>query len=394
MKSSMITIMKKELARFFGDKRLVFSSVILPGVLIYVMYTFMGSAMTNMYTVDEDYEYKVTAVNMPASIGPMFENAQFDVKEITEDEIEKNKTAITDKKEDLCMVFPADFETDVMMYDSASGETAPQVEIYYNSAETTSQTSYRIAIEMMDAYESGMINKFDVNGGEPDAFDLATDEDTTASIFSSMLPMLLMIFLFTGCMGVAPDAIAGEKERGTMATLLVTPTKRSQIAMGKIIALSIIALLSGLSSTLGTLLSLPKLMAGAEEGMNASVYGPYEYVLLLLVILSTVLLLVAGISIISAFAKTIKEAQTMIMPLMMIVMFIGITAMFGNGAATELVKYFIPLYNSVQCMMAIFSFEIVPLNIVITVLSNLVCTGIGIFALTKMFNSERIIYTK
>lgn len=70
-------------------------------------------------------------------------------------------------------------------------------------------------------------------------------------IFSSMLPMLLMIFLFTGCMSVAPESIAGEKERGTIATLLVTPVKRSHIAIGKIIALSIIALLSGISSTLG-----------------------------------------------------------------------------------------------------------------------------------------------
>lgn len=394
MKSSMFTIMKKELARFFGDKRLVLSSVLLPGLMIYVMYTFMGSAMSKMYTVDEDYEYKVSAVNVPAVLEPMFEEAKFEIKEISEGELEENKAKITEKKEDLCMIFPVGFEADVAAYDSASGDEAPQVAIYYNSAETSSQTAYRMTIEMLDAYESGMINKFDVNTGESEAYDVATEKDATGSIFSSMLPMLLMIFLFSGCMSVAPDSIAGEKERGTMATLLVTPTKRSQIAIGKIIALAIIALLSGLSSTIGTLLSMPKLMAGAEGGMSVSVYGVMDYVLLAIVILSTVLLLIAAISIISAFAKTIKEAQSMIMPLMMVVMFIGITAMFGGGAASQLLSYLIPLYNSVQCMIAIFSFEIVPAHIAVTVVSNLVYTGIGIFALTKMFNSEKIIYTK
>ena len=66
-------------------------------------------------------------------------------------------------------------------------------------------------------------------------------------VFSSLLPMLLMMFLYSGCASVAPESIAGEKERGTIATMLITPTKRSDIAIGKILALAIIALLSGTS---------------------------------------------------------------------------------------------------------------------------------------------------
>lgn len=166
-----------------------------------------------------------------------------------------------------------------------------------------------------------------------------------------MLPMLLMIFLFSGCMSVAPEAIAGEKERGTIATILVTPTKRSELAVGKIFALSIIALLSGASSTLGTMLSLPKLMGGVET-MSAAYYTAADYLVLAAVILSTVLL-VALISIISAYAKTIKEAQTSVMPLMIVVIFLGVTAMFGSGAKSQLVYYCIPLYNSVQAMVGI-----------------------------------------
>ena len=79
---------------------------------------------------------------------------------------------------------------------------------------------------------------------------------------------------------------------------------------------------------------------------------------------------------------------------MILVMVIGITGMFGSGAQENSLFYLIPVYNSVQCMMGVFSFEIVPLHIVLTVVSNLVYTGLGIFLLAKMFNSEKIIFSK
>lgn len=179
---------------------------------------------------------------------------------------------------------------------------------------------------VLDGYEASMANKFDVNSGDTE-YDLASKEDSTGQIFSMMLPMLLMIFLFSGCMAIAPESIAGEKERGTIATLLVTPMKRGQLAMGKIISLGIIGLLSGISSFVGTMLSLPKLMGTESNAMDASVYSVTDYILLLLVILTTVLVLVGALAVISAFAKTVKEAGSMIMPLMVVVMVISITSM-------------------------------------------------------------------
>ncbi len=120
-------------------------------------------------------------------------------------------------------------------------------------------------------------------------------------------------------------------------------------------------------------------MGAASDQLNATVYTAADYALLGVVILSTVLLLITLISLISCFAKTIKEAQTAVVPLMILVMFIGVTAMFGNGAKQELPYYFIPLYNSVQCMIGIFSFDLQPTFILASVSSNLIFTGLGIF---------------
>ncbi|MCI8562042.1 MAG: ABC transporter permease, partial [Lachnospiraceae bacterium] len=191
-------------------------------------------------------------------------------------------------------------------------------------------------------------------------------------------------------LAVAPESIAGEKERGTIATLLVTPVKRSHIAIGKILALSIIALLSGASSTIGTVLSLPKLM-GAAGDLDGSVYSVTDYLLLAVVILSTVMVFVTVLSLISAYAKSIKEAQSYATPVMIILMVVGITAMFGNGAKEELYYYCIPAYNSVQSMVRIFEFNVSAGTMLVTVVSNLAITLLGAFVLTKMFQSERIV---
>ena len=164
---------------------------------------------------------------------------------------------------------------------------------------------------LLEGYETSLSNKFDVNPGDG-TYDLATQADTAGTLMSSMMPMLLMIFLFSGCMAAAPESIAGEKERGTIATLLITPLRRRDLALGKICALSIIALLSGLSSTIGTLLSMPTLMQ-MEGGVGAA-YTPVHYLALCLNALSQSLFIVACISLISAFAKTIKEAQTYVTP--------------------------------------------------------------------------------
>ena len=209
------------------------------------------------------------------------------------------------------------------------------------SSDLDSSTAFNTVQGILDAFESSMANKFDINAGEG-TFDLASEEDVTAMMFSMMVPMLLMVFLFSGCMAVAPESIAGEKERGTIATLLVTPMKRSHLALGKILSLSAIAILSGCSSFLGTMLSLPKLMGGAEE-LNANVYGINDYVMLLFVILSTVLVIIAIISIVSAFAKNVKEATGWVTPIMIISMLIGVTSMIESLCKTEPVWYLIPL---------------------------------------------------
>ena len=385
MRSPVLTIFKKELARFFGDRRMALTTILLPGLMIYVLYTFMGNALSSQFSVEDTYRPTAVVENLPDSLSAALSQALEIQEEAEPMELVRNQ------KLDLYIRFPAGFDEAVAAYDMASGKAARQVEVYYNSAAATSGDGYNLVLEILNQYVSSLVNKFHLNWNG--IYDLATQEDATGSIFSSMMPMLLLIFLFSGCMAVAPESIAGEKERGTIATLLITPTKRGSIALGKIMALSVISLLSGASSAIGTTLSLPKLMGAASEQLTVT-YGVGDYALLGVVILSTVLLLITLISIVSAFAKSVKEAQTYVTPLMIVVILVGVTAMFGGGAKTELCYYLIPVYNSVQCMVGIFAFSASPVLILTAVAANLAVTGLGVFLLTRMFNSEGIMFSR
>lgn len=390
MRNGVLTIMKKELDRFFGDRRMVFS-ILMPGILIYVMYCFMGVAMGDAFGVDEDYTPTVRAAGLPASMEPLLQQTGFAVT--AEEDEAAAREAVAAQTLDLLLVFPEDFDRITADYEVSSGLPAPNVEIYYNSAATSSAMAYQAVTGLLDAYEDQMVNKFDVNAGGG-AYDLATVEDTAGSIFSMMMPLLLMMFLYSGCAAVAPESIAGEKERGTIATMLITPIRRSDVALGKILALALISMISAVSSTVGTVLSLPKMMGGMSDEVSADIYSVQDYLLLAAVIFSTVLVLVTVISILSAFAKTIKEAQTYVMPVMLVVMGLGIVGMFGGGASQELAEYCIPLYNSVQCMVGVFSFSVLPLGVAATVGVNVVVTLVGVVVLARMFNSEKIIFSK
>lgn len=388
--SAIFTIFKKEISRFFKDRRTLVA-LIMPGILIYVVYSLMGGAMSDAFVTDEEYMPRIVAVELPESVGSMIDGETAILTAVTEDKIGEIKEQIAEGERDILVVFPAGFDELVANYTPSGNTPAPNIDIYYNSTSTDSTTAYTYMVTLLDIYESSMTNKFDVNmsGG---AYDLASDEDMTSMIFSMIMPMLLVMLLFSGCMAVAPESIAGEKERGTIATLLITPTKRSHIAIGKILALSIMALISGASSTLGVVLSLPKLM-GDTVSIDGSVYGVTDYLMLAVVILSTVLVFVTVISIISAYAKSVKEAGTYVTPLMIVSMLIGLSGMFGT-VASNTALYLIPIYNSVQSMIGIFSFSASIPNMVVTVISNIAFTGIGVFVLTRMFNSERIMFNK
>lgn len=380
-------VFKKELLRFFKDKRMIIGTLILPGLLIYLVYSFMGDGMRGLIG-GEERTPTAYVQDLPEQLAEGF-SAVFDVTEIGEDGAESAKEAVKNAQTDIFVVFPEGFWSSIM---NPTGDV-PNVEIYFNAAESNSSSAYSAAVALLDALESSLSNRFDVNNpASGGIYDLSDERDVTSMIFSMLMPMLMMIFIFTGAMSVAPESIAGEKERGTFATLLVTPVSRAGVAVGKIFALSIISVLCGLSSFIGIMLSLPKMMGGAD--VSANIYSVGDYFALFGIVVSSVLLIVAMISVISAFAKSVKEASAYVTPLMIVVVLLSVTCMFTDGAPASVWPYLIPLYNSVQAINAVFSFTAVALNLAVGMIANLVYTALLVWLLTAMFRSEKIMFRR
>ena len=393
MKNNTWTIFKKECARFFGDRTMLFTTVIMPGLLIYLIYSLMGDSIVNSKNEAQPILY---VENMPESFRPILEVLPLDL--VTEDfDAGRLREGLVSKECNyLFLAFPVGFDTLMAHYNSSDGMATLNVQLFYNSASDSFNQGYSLVKTALDKYKNSVCNPFELNATVDGAevYDYGTKEDFMGNILSELLPLMLLIFAFSGCMSIAPSSIAGEKERGTIATLLVTPLKRRELALGKVLSLSLFAMLNGLSSFVGVMLSFPKMISADEIGLDANIYQVSDYVVLLLLILGTVLILVSVISIISAKAKSVKAASTAVAPLMIVVALIGLLPMMSGANAEGLAYYMIPLYNSVLAMSKVFSHEAQVLPVVVTIASNVFYTVLGVWVLTRMFNSEKVMFSK
>jgi sodium transport system permease protein len=385
-----IATFKKELRRILTDKRMLMS-LVLPGVSIYILYSLIGSFTTMQQAIDEDYVYKIAVIEKSIEIESMWKTLPYnlEITEIEEVELETYKQKISDGTWDIIVIFDKDFYEEINNYDINSGLTAPEIKIYYNQTSNESFMIYQTLVLQLQVFEESISNLFDVNRETNITYNLASKEDQSIEFITGLVPFVLMLFLFTGAQTLASESIAGEKERGTIATMLATPVKRFEIALGKIFGLSVTVLISATSSFLGLMLSLPNLVG--SESFTLSMYGPLTYFLLFIIILSTVLIFIVLISIISAYAKSIKEATSLIGPLQMVILGIGLTSILGVSSNNVLL-YAIPIYNSVLSITDVFSIELQTISLVITVFSNFSVFVFGAFVLAKMFSNEKVMF--
>ena len=372
------TIMKKEFLRFFKDRRLL-SAILLPGIAIYCIYSFLGGVITDTMMPSEDTVYTVQTVNAPAQ----FETeiallGTFECTAVNADETETAQGQVRDESVDLLIIFPENFSL-------TAPEQGAGVTVYFNSVSTTSTVAYQLVSSYLSAYQYDNA-KFSVLPA-----DTATAEDTSGMLLSMVGPMLVLAMLISGCISIAPESIAGEKERGSFATMLVTPVKRSHIAIGKILSLSAIALLGGVCSFTGIVLALPKLLEGQME-LGAISYTLTDYAMLLGVVLSTVLVMVALVSIGSALAKSVKEAAAFVGPLSLVSILFGFGTMLLD--ANTWWCYLVPLLNSATALSVIFSATANPAFVLLTIGVNVVL-AVGLSALlAALFNSEKVMFNK
>lgn len=387
----LLALMKKEFVRFFRDPRLIFA-MIAPGLLIFMIYSIMGSVMNAETQNTFDYDFKVY-IEETSQIVSVLEGS---VKEaggtltLTPAESEESaKKEVEEGKADAFLVFSPNFDEAVASYEVGSGVKAPSVEIYYRSGDEASSAFYALTTSVLEAYEASISNKFDVNAGT--GYDFSPAGEFVTQLMAGLFPFLIVIFVFSACMTVTLESVAGEKERGTLATILVTSVPRYQIALGKILPLGCVSLIGAVSSFLGVMLSMPRLMGVSIGAMFAGV-GAAGYLLLFLLILSVVPLIVALISIVSTVARSVKEASAYTSVIMIITMVLSLLSAFVAGIGSWSVA--VPILNAVVCMQGAFTGSYVVWQCLVSVLMNFAYTALIVFLISRMLSSERFMFGK
>ena len=190
----------------------------------------------------------------------------------------------------------------------------------------------------------------------------------------------------------ATDATAGEKERGTLETLLTFPIKSKDIIIGKFLSVTLSSVITGVLSLILAIISLKiaNNMFSIYEGMDLML--PASSLIFALIVILAYSLLISGLCIaIASKSKTFKEAQSALTPLTFISFFPGMIA-FMIGITTTNVYACIPFLNYTLIFTDITSGNINFVHILLMLVSTIIIIAVVLKIIIKQYKSERVLF--
>ncbi|MFZ5470618.1 MAG: ABC transporter permease [Myxococcota bacterium] len=217
-----------------------------------------------------------------------------------------------------------------------------------------------------------------------DEVDLDFEKDLGPLIASRMLPVMLLAMLFMGALYPAIDLTAGEKERGTLETLLVAPVRPSEVLAAKYLTVALIASAATLMNLAAMGLSFG-LGLSLAEGVTATVRFGVGQVATLVVCLLPTAFLVSGLALaVASLAKSFKEAQTLLTPLVLAGTVPGTIALMP-GIELSALTAVVPLLNVALLVKAAVLGTAQPLHVLICFASVAGCAVLAVRLAAKAF---------
>ena len=381
-----ITVAKKEIRAFFTDKAIMLQMFILPFVIVFGYCMLMTSMTDAQKESTEQLEKPVVAysINAPEEFKSALEELK--IVPAPDNDIDKYQKQIKNKETDLLMVFPDDFK----MSDPGSADLS-NIDIYYNSQKNNSMELYSKTTIVFTTMQPRI---FTFNETADKNYDLFDSDAMFRKMLGGIIPMMVFMAVYMVCMSLAANSVAGDKEKGFLNTLLITPIKRGHLAIGKSLSILVVAIISSCSAFIGMALSLPKLGKSMDMG-DAIKYSIQEYIMLFAAVVTGSFVLVAILMIISTVAKDVKQATT-ISPLLLFVILIPTLFNMTDSFSERIEKlgstnYLIPVWNSVKMLQDVIRLEYTVQNACTMVAVNIAAAAVGIFIVGRLFNREKIV---
>lgn len=345
------TVFKKELIDTLRDRRTLIVMIIVPILLFPIIMKVSTFFSREMQDKAQSKTLKVAVVgNSPELMKALNVRDEGEGKYewITYKDTLSIDQAIRDEKIDLGLYVDDDFSQFIK-----EGQTG-KIHLFYNAVEMGVVDRLQSKI---DAYISQVqMERLQALGIQMNALqpievverNIASDQEMIGKMAGGILPYVFILFGFLGCMYPAIDLFTGEKERGTIETILTTPVPRWKILAGKMMVVALSGFMAAVFGILGLYFASTGL-GDVSESLSATInqlFTVKSLVSMLLLILPLVVFFAGLIIPIAIYAKSFKEAQSMASPLNILVIFPAMIGMFP-GIAYSITTAFIPVVNVV-----------------------------------------------
>ena len=411
-------LIRKEFLDVIRDKKAVIMMLIIPLVLYPLIFFGTMAVMTAVQSGMEHHEYKVVVEPVQpddaykAILSAIDEHNNPEKSDESEedskvtDQIKAIRRSEEWNYDKACEALQNE-EIDAYVRISSQDKDAKTVyQIVYVSSITNSSYAAdilkSILVKMNRAEseriikEMGQLPDYVLNPITIKNQDIASREQTTGNLLGMVVPMLLIISLLMGTMYPAIDTTAGEKERGTLETLLTLPVTNREIIFSKFITVATIGIVSALLNlaSMGMIgfymVKLVGNMGISDVKINLGSFIPAIIVTVLAVLVFS--LFISAITMcITAFAKSYKEANNYITPMTLVVMLTGYIAFIPNIELDRNMAI-VPVANICLLIKNILSFKYDISIIAIVLLSNIVYAIIAILFLSRIYDSEGILF--
>lgn len=335
---SIFTVYRKELKDSLRDRRTLFSTIIIPTIIMPILMFGVGRLMTQVVSKAREEIPAVAIVggqDSPGIVARLHADKRLRVVAAGDDW----QQAISDKKIRAAIAFPPGFEAGL-----ALGAAGP-VTLYHYEGEMKSRFGReeleRFLRELRDQNVADRLAARALPATFTQPFEMrranvAPPEKVGGNLLGGFVPYLIIVLCFTGAMYPAIDLTAGEKERGTMETLLCSPVGRTEIVLGKfllvltgslsamvfmLISMGTSAVIAGTLAFGGTRgLPVAEMAARADAaGETLPMIDPFGLLGVLAMVLPVAVLFSALIFTVGLFAKSYKEAQSYVAPMVFLV---------------------------------------------------------------------------
>ena len=391
----------KEIKHLFRDTKTIVQTVVVPTfitpLLLGGIFWYVGSIATE--ETKKTYDISAYTTFDSPLIKDLSESDRINV--ISEDSVANVVDSVTLGQTEIGIVFDDNFTNALEANDSA------KITIYSKNIDTFSQAK-SLVINKINDFEDVERNKRLVALNLNDEYvnpinieeeDLTTEEESAGSIFGAILALFFVMYVISGAMYPAIDLGAGEKERGTMETLISTNISSVDIIIGKMLSVTTSAVLTATFSMLGFAVPLTIMFLFYADSVNeylfsllSAVVNPVAFLGVFVLIIPLSVFMGAFLLTISVYAKTPKEAGLLLGNVLIVFIIPCYVPLINPGLELDFVGALIPCYNLALITNNLIAGTVDWFLYSVALVSTIIYCCIAIYISYIMFDDENVIF--